>query len=42
MNTTILSIADFVKSKPEKPKLTVAELRAQLDEANAIWPFGWY
>lgn len=42
MSTAILSITDFVKSKPQKPTLTVAELRAQLAEADAIWPFGWY
>lgn len=42
MKTKILSITDFAKTKPKKTKLTVAQIRTQLAEANALWPFGWY
>lgn len=38
----ILKIQDFVKTKPKKTDLTVAQLRANLAEADAVWPWGWY
>lgn len=42
MKTKILSIREFHAKKPKTLKTTVVKVRAKLDEANAVWPFGWY
>ena len=41
MKTKMLPITIFAKTEPIK-KLTIEQIRTQLTDADAVWPFGWY